>query len=87
MNRAEIMEVIMKILHRYEGRASTRLGLTESTMLAEDLDIDSARLVDLVLDIEAKFGVTIDDSSVTKLKTVGDVVDLVEDLIKSQKGC
>jgi len=41
---------------------------------------------DLVLDVEAKFGMTIDDSSVTKLKKVGDIVELVQALVKSKEG-
>jgi acyl carrier protein len=83
MNRTEILEGVVKILRPYEGRGATRITLTDSTMLSEDLDIDSARLVDVVLDVEAKFGVTIDDASLTKIKTVGDVVELVDGLVKA----
>jgi acyl carrier protein len=83
MNRTEILEGVVKILRPYEGRGATRITLTESTLLSEDLDIDSARLVDVVLDVESKFGVTIDDASLTKIKTVGDVVELVDGLVKA----
>lgn len=86
MNRAEIVEAIMKILRSYERRSGTRVPLTESTTLSANLEIDSARMVDVVLDVEAEFGVTIDDASLTKLKTVGDFVELVEVLAKGQKG-
>lgn len=82
MNRAEIVEAIMTILRSYERRSGTRVPLSESTTLSANLDIDSARLVDVVLDVEAKFGVTIDDASLTKLKTVGDFVELVEVQVK-----
>ena len=83
MNRTEILEGVVKILRPYEGRGANRITLTESTLLSEDLDIDSARLVDVVLDVESKFGVTIDDASLTKIKTVGDVVELVDGLVKA----
>ncbi len=39
--------------------------------------------MDVVLDVESKFGVTIDDASLTKIKTVGDVVELVDGLVKA----
>ena len=86
MNRAEILQGILKILKRYEGRGANRSPLTESTSLAKELDIDSARMVDIVLDVEQAFGVTVDDASLPNLETVKDVVDLVEGLLKPQKG-
>jgi acyl carrier protein len=82
MNRAEIMQDVLKILSRYQKRAGTSAPLTESTLLFKDLDIDSARLVDIVLDLEEKFGVTIDDSNLDEIKTVGDIVQLVDSLKK-----
>jgi acyl carrier protein len=86
MTRADILQEVLNILKKYKGRGADRTPLTESTSLADELDIDSARMVDIVLDIEAKFGVTIDDSSLPKLQTLGDIVDLVEGVIKTQKG-
>jgi acyl carrier protein len=86
MNRADILQDLFKILRRYEGRGANRASLTESTSLSKELDIDSARMVDIVLDVEQQFGVTIDDQQLPKLDTVKEIVDLVEGLIKSQKG-
>jgi acyl carrier protein len=86
MTRAEILQEILTILKKYKGRGADRTSLTESTSLADELDIDSARMVDIVLDLEGKFGVTIDDSSLTKLRTIGDIADLVERVVKEQKG-
>ncbi len=80
MDRAEILQDVLKILKRYEGRGANSSPLTESTSLAKELDIDSARMVDIVLDVEAKFGVTIEDSRLEEIKTVGDIVDLVDGL-------
>jgi acyl carrier protein len=82
MNRAEIMQDVLKVLSRYQKRSGTSAPLTESTLLFKDLDIDSARLVDIVLDLEEKFGVTIDDSKLDEIKTVGDIVQLVDSLKK-----
>jgi acyl carrier protein len=88
MSRNEVLEDVLKILRRYEGRSvsTNRAPLTESTSLARELDIDSARMVDIVLDVEAEFGVTIDDSKLTELQTVRDIVDVVDGLGKIQKG-
>ncbi len=50
--------------------------------LQEDLDIDSARLVDLVLNLEDDFGIRIEDDNIESIKTVGDVVNLVANKIR-----
>jgi len=74
------------MLSRYEGRGSNYTALTESTALVDRLNINSARMVDIVLDIEEKFGVKIDDGAMPPtLKTVGDVVSFVDSLVTAQK--
>jgi len=84
MNREEILQGLIGILKRYEGRAANHKPLTESTSLVEELDIDSARMVDIMLDLEDKFNVSIDDSKVPKLPTVRDIVDILEGLVNSK---
>ncbi len=85
MNSAYIQQEVFKLLKTYEGRSANPTPVTLATRLSEDLDIDSARLVDIILDVEAKFDVTIDDASVPKLQTVGDLVELVDSLVKVTK--
>lgn len=85
MTRDEILQEIFNILKKYKGRGADRTALSDSTLLAEELDIDSARMVDIVLDLEGKFCITIDDSNLTKLRTIGDIADLVERVTEEQK--
>jgi acyl carrier protein len=85
MNTAIIQQEIIKLLKSYEGRSISPSPVTLSTKLSEDLDIDSARLVDIILDVEAKFEVTVDDASMAKLQTVGDLVEVVDSQIKVSK--
>lgn len=84
MTRDEIQAEVLKLLSRFAGRAAKKTELSESTTL-DELDVNSARMIDIVLDLEDQFGVTIDDSNTPKLKTVGDVVTLVDGLLKTQK--
>lgn len=86
MTRAEILQDVLDILKKYKGRGADRASLSESTRLADELDIDSARMVDIVLDAEAKFDVSIDDSCLPKLVTIGDIVDLVGAVLDTRKG-
>ncbi len=85
MSRAEILQGILNILKRYEGRAANRSPLTEATSLAGELDIDSPRMVDIVLDVEGKFNIRTDDSQSSELKTIGEIVDMVQNLVNAAK--
>ena len=44
----------------------------------DDLDVDSLSMVEVVVAAEEAFGVTIPDSEVKNLKTVGDAVSFIE---------
>lgn len=49
----------------------------ESTITG-DLGADSLDVVDLLMDIEDKFGITVPDEDASSLSTVGDVVKYIE---------
>jgi acyl carrier protein len=86
MNRTEIQQQVLDLLSHYQGRGANRASLTESSSLVDELNINSARMIDIVLDLEEKFGITIDDSKLPSLKNVGDVVSLVEGLLNVKQG-
>lgn len=52
--------------------------ITMESNLIDDLDIDSLELVDLTMEFESEFDVEIEDDEVEKIKTVGDIVNLVK---------
>ena len=83
MNQTEIQEQVLKLLSRFAGRGAKQTALTESTTLNE-LDVNSARMIDIVLDLEDEFGVTIDDAKTPTLKTIGDVVNLIDSLVNEK---
>ena len=46
--------------------------------LMEDLKADSANIMVMIMDLEDKFGIMVEDDQIMKMKTVGDVVDYIE---------
>ena len=46
--------------------------------LVEDLGADSANVMVLIMDLEDQFNLQVEDSAITGLKTVGDVVDYIQ---------
>lgn len=56
--------------------------ITPEAELVNDLGINSLELADLVLSCEETFDIEIDDSSLRKFVTVGDVVTYLEGIVK-----
>ena len=52
--------------------------ITRETRLVEDLKADSANVMVMIMDLEDKFGIMVEDDQIMKMKTVGDVVDYNE---------
>lgn len=53
--------------------------VTFDTHIKDDLDADSLDVLELVLDLESEFCITIPDEEVEKISTVGHLVNLVEE--------
>ena len=51
--------------------------VVESASFSEDLNADSLDLVEMIMEMEDKFGVKIPDDAAEKIVTVGDAVDYV----------
>ncbi len=51
--------------------------ITRETRLVEDLKADSANIMVMIMDLEDRFGITVEDDQIMKLKTVGDVAAYV----------
>ncbi len=50
--------------------------------LSEDLGADSLDAIELIMEIESQFDIEIADSEATKIKSVQDIVDYLENLEK-----
>ena len=51
--------------------------ISKKTNIAEDLQINSARIVDVIVDIEDEFHIEIEDDEMDSLLTVGDTINLI----------
>ena len=52
--------------------------MTAEKRLIEDLRADSANVMVMIMDLEDNFGIMVEDTAITELKTVGDVVEYIE---------
>ncbi|HEY7139982.1 MAG TPA: acyl carrier protein [Methylomirabilota bacterium] len=70
---------------------AARLGLPPEQLvpqarLVEDLGLDSLDAVELAISVERKFDIEVPEEELTKLKTVADMVALVESRMKQAPG-
>lgn len=54
--------------------------LREDMSFQDDLNADSIELVELIMSIEDELDVQVDDEKIEELKTIGDVLEYVEEL-------
>ena len=72
----EIRADLAEIVNEVAGVDADDVQLDKS--FADDLDVDSLSMVEVVVAAEEKFGVSIPDDEVKNLKTVGDAVAFIE---------
>jgi acyl carrier protein len=70
---------------------AARLGLPPEQLvpearLVEDLGLDSLDAVELAISVERKFDIEVPEEELTKLKTVADMVALVESRLSQAPG-
>ena len=56
--------------------------ITRETDVMNDLGADSLDLVELIMMLEEEYGVSVTDESVYERKTVGEIADFIESMIK-----
>ena len=78
MERPEIIEKLRIIIKPFVKEEQAFENLTETTDFINDLKINSANLVDIVLDIEDAFQIVIDDQSMAKMLNLGAALDIIE---------
>ena len=56
--------------------------INEDSKIIEDLGADSLDVVEMLMVLEDEFDVTVSDEESLKLKTVGDIVNLIDKKVK-----
>lgn len=76
MERDNVKDELMTIIKPFVPDGES-ISLAENQDLINDLKINSAHIVDIVLDIEDKFDINIEDDVIGEMNTVADAVDVV----------
>jgi len=77
MTKEEIIIQLSTIVKPYIQNEEAFKNISEETDFMNDLEINSANLVDIVLDVEDEFKIMIDNESMDKMLTIKSVVEII----------
>ena len=77
MDREEIKKKLIPLIERITWENDIK----DESQFNYDLGFDSLDAVDLIIDTERTFGISIPDEQAEKVKTVKDAIDLIESLV------
>jgi len=78
MDRQEIRKELEKILTIVDDQLLKRVQVQDETVIREGLGLDSLQLTELLFEVEERLGAKIADEEAMKLRTVGDLITLIE---------
>ncbi|MCX5827763.1 MAG: phosphopantetheine-binding protein [Deltaproteobacteria bacterium] len=78
MEENKIFKEMIEILRLYAKDKTHLDQATMATHILDDLKVNSARLVDVIIKCEDVFGITIEDDEADKIRTIGDAVELIK---------
>ena len=83
MTREEFITTLKKIVQPYIQDEEAFHNFTEDTDFINDLKINSANLVDVILDVEDEFDIEIDNDSMEKMLSVKAAIEIIESKLAS----
>jgi acyl carrier protein len=78
MNQGERYDRLKKIIKIYLPEDVSVEEISMESHFINELNINSANLVDIVLDVEDAFGITMENEDMDKMTTVRDALGIIE---------
>jgi acyl carrier protein len=77
MTEQQVFEKVVSIIKPFAKNPEALASAGMETSILKDLKVNSARLVDVVLEIEDAFNIEVADEEADKVRTIGDAVSLI----------
>ena len=78
MNKEDITTKLKEIVKPFVNNQIAFENITEDSDFIKDLQINSANLVDIILDIEEAFKIDIDNLSMERMLTIKAALEIIE---------
>lgn len=77
MTRDEIFSKVVEIVRPFAKNKDALAAARLETNILDDLMVNSARLVDVILEFEDEFDIEVEDEDADSVNTIGDAVNLI----------
>ncbi|MFA4915986.1 MAG: phosphopantetheine-binding protein [Syntrophales bacterium] len=77
MDEKKIYEEFVNILRVYAKNPEELEKATKDTHILNDLKVNSARLVDVIIKCEDTFDISIEDDEADQIRTIGDALEII----------
>lgn len=84
MKKEELISKLKTIVKPYSQNDGSLENLSEDTDFINDLKINSANLIDVILDVEQEFNIVIDDDSIGRMTTVKAAIEIINEKINQK---
>ncbi len=84
MSEQDLLSTLKSIVEPYIQDQEAYDNLTEETAFVTDLKINSANLVDIILDVEDEFDIELDNDSMDKMVSVKSAIGVIQDKLKAK---
>ena len=85
MNQQEILENVKGVIKNYVKDPAMLDNADMETSILDDLKVNSARLVDIIIQFEDTFDIEIDDDDADGIRTIGDAVKYISGRVASDQ--
>ncbi len=84
MNKEERYDKLKSIIKIYLPEDISVDAISENSHFTTELNINSANLVDIVLDVEDAFGITLENEDMDEMRTVQDALAIIDKKLLSK---
>jgi len=84
MSREDILEGLKKVLSPYTPDKEALNSITSETDFVKDLKINSANMVDIIIDAEEKYNIEIDMDDAEKIHDIGSCIDVIMEKVNEK---
>ena len=84
MDKSQIQRELKEIIAVYVPEKGILENLTLEHDLINDLKINSAHIVDIVLDVEEKYDIMIEDEAIMKMGTIGQAIEVINGKVQKK---
>ena len=81
LSQEDIIAKLKQIIEPYVNNIEGFESLTKETEFIKDLEINSANLVDIILDVEDEFDIRIENEDMEKMLSVGASLNIIRSKI------